>query len=110
MPSPIGEFRLSRKSDNAGPSEPLGVVSLQPGHFGQRFGAGHFGTRTEDLTSAVVVLPPESDPVQAIIRGAVFPAADVSSTLVIEDRIRVTSVNGDGMIGDSCMSTCRPQK
>ena len=49
-------------------------------HFGQRFGAGHFGTRTEDLAAAVVVMPPEGDPVQATTGFAFLKAAALKAT------------------------------
>src|SRR5262249_29818630 len=57
-------------------------------HLSESFGAGHFRTRTEDLATAVVVLPPEADPVQATTGFAFLETAALKATASRGHRFR----------------------
>ena len=76
--NPIGESPEPQPWENL---TGMGIDGLEQfRHFGQRFGAGHFGTRTENLASAVVVVPPEGDPVQATTGFAFLEAATLKAS------------------------------
>src|SRR5262245_15319405 len=65
--NPIGE-----RPDSWADFRGMGIDELEEfRHFSQRLGPGHLGTRTEGLATAVAVLPPEGNPVQAS-RGFAF--------------------------------------